>query len=384
MNTLVVVAPCSFKGSLDAHAVARAMARGVRAALPEAGVVILPVSDGGEGLLDVIIPSLGGEIRMAEVMGPDGTTTRPARWGWIAPRRSAVIETAEAAGLNLLPPEARNPLNTTTIGVGQLIRHALDHGAGEILVGLGGSATNDGGTGCASALGVRFLGREGSPVPRGGGSLIRISAIDASAADRRLESCRVRVACDVTNPLTGPGGATRVYSRQKGARPADMDLLEQGMEHYRALLRGFTGRDVGAEPGSGAAGGLGAALLGFCHATLEPGIETVLDAIGFDAVLHGADLVLTGEGRIDAQTAFGKAVAGVARRARAAGIPSAAVVGSVDGDTGALEKSLGLARIASLTGHKTSPAEAMERAAYLIEERTRETLHDVISSRAGG
>jgi glycerate kinase len=378
MNLSVILSPCTFKGSLGSRAAAEAMGRGVTAVLPDAVLHHLPVSDGGEGLLDVLLPPMRGSVQTARVTGPDGRTPVNARWGWIEERNAAVIEMAEAAGLHLLDPAKRDPLVTTTAGVGEVIRAALDRGARELLIGLGGSATNDGGTGCMSALGVRFLDDAGRELPPGGGGMTRLASIDAAGIDRRLASCRVRVACDVANPLTGPDGATRVFSRQKGADPARTEILERGMERYRHMLEHHIGSDVGAVPGSGAAGGLGAALVGFCNARLVPGIDLVLDAVGFDAKLATASLVLTGEGRLDRQTAFGKAIAGITRRCRTAGVPAAAVAGSVEGKPEELAAILGLAGVATLSDAGTPVETAMQRAAEFVQARTEELVRSLV------
>jgi glycerate kinase len=327
----VLIAPDSFKGSLSAQEAAAAMREGVREVFPRARVVSIPLSDGGEGLLSVLLPVPGGEINRAFVSGPIHGRQVEARWGYVERSRTAVIEMAEAAGLGLVPTGQRDPLVTTTFGVGELIRVALDRGAQTILVGIGGSATNDGGAGMAQALGVGLLDAAGNPLRPGGAALFDLASIDMSGLDPRLRETDIIVACDVRNPLTGPEGASVVFGPQKGASPADVVLLDAALAKYHDLIFDLLRVDVQLIPGSGAAGGLGAGLVVFCGAVLRSGIDLVLEQTGFDAALAGADLVLTGEGRLDDQTRFGKALSGVLRRAGEKSIPVAAVVGDVRG-----------------------------------------------------
>ncbi len=367
----ILVAPDSFKGTLSAGEAAMAMGRGVRRALPRASVRLFPVSDGGEGFLDALIGVIGGTPVWTDVHGPLPPERVRARWALVRKESTAVIEMASAAGLMLVPPERRDPRVTTTFGVGELLRAALDRNVGAILVGIGGSATNDGGSGMASALGVKFLDSSGSVLPPGGAALSSLARIDVSGLDRRLARTQVTVACDVASPLSGPEGASRVFAPQKGADAAAVEVLEGALRRYGEVLGELAGADIGSVPGSGAAGGLGAGLISFCGATLVPGIDVVLDATGFDGVLASSDLVLTGEGRIDSQTRSGKALAGVLRRARAAHVPVAAVAGSIEGEESTYCGEDGFAALASLVGPSTGREDAMRDAARHLEEATR-------------
>ncbi len=324
----VVLAPNAFKGSMSAMQAARAMEQGVRAAFPRAEVCKVPVADGGDGLAEVLIDALNGEGRVVTVRGPLGEPVE-ATLCLVPTLGLAAVEMAVASGLALLAPEDRNPTLTSTFGTGELIRAALDLGARRIVIGIGGSATNDGGVGMAAALGVRFLNAEGGAVPAVGGALRQIRRIDPSALDPRLAGVRCEVMCDVDNPLLGPEGAASVYGPQKGATPAQVEALDAGLAHLADRIAADLGLEVRDLPGAGAAGGLGAGLRAFLDAELRRGVDLVLDLVGLDAQLAGADLVLTAEGQIDFQTAFGKAPAGVAERARARGIPCLAIAGSI-------------------------------------------------------
>ena len=370
----ILVAPDSFKGSLSAADAASAMAEGIRRVAPGIDIVTLPVSDGGEGLVDVLTPALGGTIVTEDVLGPLPEMRVTARWGYVPDRAMAVIAMAEAAGLALVPPARRDPRVTTTYGVGQLILAALGRNVHEIIVGIGGSATNDGGAGMASALGAEFLDESGNPLPPGGAALARLARIAIEQLDMRLRRVRVTAACDVTNPLTGPEGASRIYAPQKGGGAETVEILETALCRYAEILRTRLGHDVASIPGSGAAGGLGAGLLAFCDAELRPGIDIVLDATGFDRMLSGVDLVLTGEGRVDVQTRAGKALTGVLARARKAGVPVAVVAGSIEGDRSAYVGRNGFADIISLVDERTSITAAIARAGDLCTARTAEML----------
>jgi len=365
----VVVAPDSFKGSLDAHAAAAAIAAGVRRALPNARVILHPIADGGEGLLDVLCPVMGGKVMETVVAGPLPGQRVRAAWGFVEAEHLAIIEMARAAGLGLLPEVQRNPLITTTYGVGELLRAALDTGARSLVIGIGGSATNDGGAGMAEALGVRFLDAAGERIPQGGHGLCHLDRIDMSAADPRLKGATVVVACDVQNPLTGPDGASAVYGPQKGATPEMVATLERCLCRYRDVLRAQLGVDVQQIPGSGAAGGLGAGLVVFCDGRLQSGIDLVLDVTRFDEKVKDAQVVITGEGKLDAQTRHGKALSGLLRRARRAGVPVLVVAGEIAGDMLSLCGAEGFADGASLVNDTTSRANAMAHAAQLVEER---------------
>jgi glycerate kinase len=324
----IVVAPDSFKGSLSALAVAEAMERGVRSVFPDASVARVPIADGGEGTVEALVAATGGRLESRRVTGPLGEPVE-ARWGVLGDGRTAVVEMAAASGLTLVPRERRNPRVTTTRGTGELVRAALDAGLRRVVVGLGGSATNDGGAGLARALGIRFLDDAGRDLPEGGAALARLARVDLAGQDARIAAAEVVVACDVDNPLTGPRGASAVYGPQKGATPAMVAELDAALERYARVAREATGRDVAGLPGAGAAGGLGAGLLFFTPARLRPGVEIVLEMTGFDALVRGADLVLTGEGRTDFQTAMGKAPVGVAAAAKRHGVPVVCLSGGL-------------------------------------------------------
>ncbi len=324
----IVIAPDSFKESLSALEVADAIADGIAELLPDAECLRLPVADGGEGTVRALVDATGGSVIAQTVTGPLGTPV-DAFYGLLGDGRTAAIEMAAASGLELVPPADRDPLRATTRGTGELIRATLDRGVRRVVIGLGGSATNDGGAGMAQALGARLLGADGREIGPGGGALADLQTIDVSALDPRLEGLEVQAACDVTNPLTGDKGASAVFGPQKGATPEMVATLDANLAHYGRLIEAQLGREVMSLPGGGAAGGLGAALYAFVGATLRPGIEIVLDLVDFDAQLDGADLVITGEGRIDGQSVHGKTPVGVARRAHARGIPVVVLAGSV-------------------------------------------------------
>lgn len=368
----ILIAPDSFKGTLSAAEAAGAMRRGVLRAVPGVAVELIPVSDGGEGFLDVIVPRMGGIFRVTEVSGPLPGQRVPARWGHF--EGVGVIESAQAAGLMLIPTEKRDPRVTTTFGLGELIREMLDRLVRKFIVGIGGTGTNDGGAGCASALGAKFLDASGRKLPRGGAALARLDRILLGGLDRRLRESSFLVASDVTNPLTGPSGASLVFGPQKGADPATAALLDKALTRYGSRLKRALRKDIASLPGSGAAGGLGAGLMGFCRAELRPGIEVVLDATGFDAALTKSDLVITGEGKIDTQTRAGKALSGILRHAQEKGVPVVAVVGAVEGEESDFTGKDGFAGLGAMVRGKTTPEESMRDAARVLEERTAEVL----------
>lgn len=327
-DPIVLIAPDSFKGCMSAARAAACMARGLRTVWPDAEFRLVPMADGGEGTVEAMVAATGGRLARAWVRDPLGRRVR-AVYGLLGDGRTAVIEMAAASGLMLLTPRERNPLLTTTLGTGDLIRAALDAGARELVLAIGGSATTDGGAGMAQALGIRLCDRRGRELPGGGGALSRLERIDVSGLDPRLAACRIRVACDVDNPLTGPRGAARIYGPQKGATPAMVKQLDANLSRLAACMARDLGRRVARVPGAGAAGGLGAGLLGFLKAELQPGVDMVVDAVGLEAHMRGCTLVVTGEGRLDGQTLNGKTPAGVARVAGRLGLPVVAVCGRV-------------------------------------------------------
>ena len=323
----IVIAPDSFKESLAAPEVAQAIARGVKRAVPGAHVVCVPMADGGEGTVRAVLAATGGQWRTADVRGSLGEP-RQAGWGWLG-EGCAVIEMATAAGLELTPPAQRDPMRASSYGVGQLILAALDAGATRIILGLGGSATNDGGAGMMAALGVRFLDARGHELPGGGAALATLHRIDSSNLDPRLETTRFDVACDVDNPLCGPTGASHVFGPQKGAMPGQVRELDRALSHYADVCARHLSHDVRDKPGAGAAGGLGYAALAFLDAAFRPGVDLVAEVGGLEQALEGAALAFTGEGRMDTQTLYGKTPAGVARIAHRLGVPLVALAGSL-------------------------------------------------------
>jgi glycerate kinase len=361
----IVVAPDSFKGSLTALAVAEAIERGIQAVLPGTEVIKVPIADGGEGTVEALVVATGGRIEERTVRGPLGEPIQ-ARWGVLGAGDTAVIEMAAASGLPLVPPQRRDPRITTTFGTGELLRAALDAGHRRIILGIGGSATNDGGTGLARALGVRFLDAAGAELPEGGAALARLERIDLMDQDPRIAAAEIVVACDVDNPLTGPRGASAVYGPQKGATPEMVRLLDEALGRYARVARDATGRDVAGTPGAGAAGGLGAGLLFFTPARLRPGVEIVLEATGFDSLVRGADLVITGEGRTDFQSAMGKAPVGVAAAAKRHGVPVLCLSGGLgDGADDVLAK--GIDALATVVPGPMALDDCMRQGASLVE-----------------
>jgi glycerate kinase len=323
----VVIAPNAFKGSLTAPQAAAAIARGVREALPDADVVEVPVADGGDGTTEALVSSRRGEYRQALVEGPLGDPVHAA-FGLIDEGRTAVVELASASGLTLVPENRLDPRRASTYGFGQLLEAARQAGVVGVIAGIGGSATNDGGAGMAQALGYHLLDASGHVLTRGGAALANLDRIDSSGFDPRWRAIAVTVASDVTNPLTGPEGASAVYGPQKGAGPQLVEELDQALAHFAKIIERDLNERVADVPGAGAAGGTGAGLLAFLDARLVAGAPLIVDAAGFDEKLKGADLVITGEGRVDSQTAFGKAPGEVAKRAQAFGVPVLLLAGS--------------------------------------------------------
>lgn len=354
MPTKIVVASDSMKGSLTSAQVARAVAQGIKSVIPVAQVVEVPIADGGEGTTEAIVGAMNGTMVDVSVHGPLGSIVT-AHYGIAGD--TAIIEMAQAAGLELVPQPLRNPMLTSTYGVGEMMIDALNRGCHRIIMCIGGSATNDGGMGMLQALGARTLDIDGNDLPGTGSSLAQVNEINLDNLDPRLHGCAIEVACDVDNPLYGPNGAARVFARQKGADDAMIEALDAGLRSYGELLSKIAGRDIATVPGAGAAGGLGAALVAILHANLKPGIDVVLDTIHFDTIIHGADLIITGEGHIDSQTLRGKAPLGVLRRALRAHIPVIAIAGQVDQRQQLLDA--GFAAIYSISDPNLSLAENM-------------------------
>ncbi|WP_257294546.1 glycerate kinase [Endozoicomonas sp. YOMI1] len=331
----IVIAPDSFKECLTAARVAQAIETGFKQILPDAEYIKVPVADGGEGTLQSLVDATGGRLIDVAVTGPMEETVQ-ACFGLLGNGETAVIEMAGASGIERVPADQRNPMISTTRGTGELILSALDQGIKRMIVAIGGSATNDGGAGMMQALGVKLLDADGQELPRGGAALSHLYRIDTGKMDKRLQTIEFIAACDVGNPLTGANGASAVFGPQKGATPEMVEQLDLALRHYASLLQRDLGKDVGQQPGAGAAGGMGAALLAFLDAELKPGIDIVMDAVGLAEKVIGADLVITGEGRIDGQTAQGKTLLGVARIARQFNLPVIALAGSVGSDVEAV------------------------------------------------
>src|SRR5687767_3292490 len=354
----VVIAPQSFKGSADAMAVASAIARGIRRVWARAECVELPLADGGEGTALALVRATGGEMRRARVHDPLGREIE-AQWGVLGDRSTAVLEMAAASGLPLLREDERDPRITSTRGTGELILAAAASGAQRIVIGIGGSATNDGGAGMARAFGYRFFDAAGQELPEGGGALARLTRIEGQT-DPRLVRPAIDVACDVRNPLLGAEGATAVYGPQKGATPEIQRQLEAALTRYADVVEAFVGRDVRSVPGAGAAGGLGAGLIAFLDARLVSGSALVLDAVTFDRRLVGADLVVTGEGRIDGQSVYGKLTHAVTIAAKHRGVPVLAVAGMLGPGHDAM-RDAGIEAIETLAGDSETDREAAMR-----------------------
>ena len=328
MPLRIVISPQAFKHSIGAREAALAIQRGVLRASPDAETVLIPVADGGDGTLAALIDTTGGTYRRATVTGPLGDAIE-ARWGVMGDGETAVIEMALASGLALIPDDRRDPRRATTQGTGELIRAALEDGYRRIIVGLGGSATNDGGVGMASALGARFLDANGDPLPPGGAALENLARVDTADLHPLVTETTIIGATDVTNPLCGETGASAIFGPQKGATPDMVAELDGCLVNYARVVLTDLGIDVLHTPGSGAAGGLGAGLIAFAGAELRSGIDMVCDVLDFDRHAPGADFVITGEGRADRSTAFDKAPVGIARRARQFGVPTVLMAGSL-------------------------------------------------------
>jgi glycerate kinase len=355
----IVIAPDSFKESLTALQVAAAIEAGMREVWPDATYVKVPVADGGEGTVQAMIDATGGRRVDARVTGPLGQTG-DAFYGE-AGGGLAVIEMAAASGLEGVPPDLRDPRTATSRGTGELILAALDAGARRFVLGVGGSATNDGGAGMLQALGVRLLDAAGHDIGPGGAALARLARIDASGLDPRVREAEFRIACDVDNPLVGPRGASAVFGPQKGASPEMVRQLDAALAHYADIVRRDLGQDIAQMPGAGAGGGIAGAMVVFLNGQLRPGIEIVTEAVGLDAAVRDADLVVTGEGRIDGQTVNGKTPMGVARVARRHGKPVVAIGGSLANDADAVHAH-GIEVVVAAVARPCSVAEALAAA----------------------
>jgi glycerate kinase len=377
----VVIAPDKFKGSLTAPQAAQAMARGVARVSPAASIDLVPMADGGEGTVDALIAATGGLERAAGVTGPLGEPLM-ARFGLLGDGHTAALEMASASGLVqvLIPSDRRNPLIATTRGTGELLLAAIAAGARRVIVGIGGSATNDGGAGLGQALGYRLLDADGRELEPGGGSLGRLARIDPSGRLADLDGIEVSVACDVTNPLCGPRGASAVYGPQKGATPAMVEALDANLAHFAAIVARDLGVSIADIPGSGAAGGLGGGLVAFAAGRLEKGVNLIIDAVDLAGRLEGADLCLTGEGALDEQSAFGKTAVGVSRLAHSLGCPTLALAGTIGpGAEAVLEE--GIDAYFSICPGPIGLDRAISRAGALLEDATEQVVRAFLTGR---
>ena len=361
----IIVAPDSFKESLSAEKVAESIASGILKAVPNAVIEQIPVSDGGEGLLKALVKPYGGRLISAEVLDPLQKKIT-AHFGLLNDKKTAVIEMANASGLELINSEERNPLITTTYGTGQLIKAALDKGCSKIIVGLGGSATNDGGVGMVQALGGKFLDKDGNEIGFGGANLQELHTINLDQLDIRLNNCTIIGACDVTNPLTGKNGASMIYGKQKGASPGQQLQLDNALTHYANIVRKQWNIEIDTVNGAGAAGGTGAALIGFLQAQLIPGIELITDQLNLEEKIANADLVITGEGKIDQQTLNGKTISGIAKIAKKHHVPVIVIAGSLGENLNKLYE-IGISAIFSIVDHPMSLENALKNSDQLLQ-----------------
>lgn len=367
----IVIAPDSFKECASSSVVGRAIAKGVRYVVPDAEIDVVPMADGGEGTIEAILAS-GGQYVNKTVVGPLGQPVE-ARYVLLDDKETAVIEMAEAAGLHLVPVEQRDPKHTTTYGLGQLMADALDRGCNKLLIGLGGSATNDMVAGMAQALGIKLTDNTGNPLAHGGAELIRLDTIDLSSRHPRLAQCDVRAMCDVANPLVGPNGASYTYGPQKGATSEDAHILDDAIAHACAVLEEMSGESLQDLPGGGAAGGLGVALKAFAGASLESGVSVLADALGLADRIARADLVITGEGRFDGQSIHGKVPVGVAGIARESEVPVIVLAGAVESDCKCAYEQ-GITAVFSISPGPQSLSQAIGK----VEDQLEETVKNVM------
>ncbi|HEY3365785.1 MAG TPA: glycerate kinase [Symbiobacteriaceae bacterium] len=378
----IVVAPDSFKGSLSAFEAAQAMGRGIKLAMPDAEVIAVPMADGGEGTVDALVAGTGGRLVKQTVTGPLGRPVA-ATFGILGDGETAAIEMAAASGILLVTAAEKDPRITTTYGTGELIRAALALGVKRIVCGIGGSATNDGGAGLIQALGGKLLKADGTPIGFGGAALLDLDRIDLSGLDPRLAQVELLVACDVDNPLCGPRGASAIYGPQKGATPEMVQLLDGALGHLADVMARDVRRDVRNRPGAGAAGGLGAGMMGFLDARLRPGIQVVTEAVHLDETLAQADLVVTGEGRTDGQTLAGKVPMGVAGVAARHDVPVVVVSGAVTPEADAL-LAHNICALLSIVHGPMSLDDAIANAPALLERATAQAMRLVAAGRGLG
>lgn len=368
----IIIAPQTFKGSISALNVAKAMESGVLKVIPNANITLAPVADGGDGTLETLVETSNGDIRTIEVTGPLGERIE-AQWGAMGDGKTAVIEMARTSGLALVPEQNMNPLISTTFGLGETIKHALNSGFRKFIIGIGGSATNDAGAGMAQALGIHFLDANGKELSFGGAALSKLDQIDLKSLDARALQSEFLVACDVSNPLTGPEGASAIYGPQKGASPEMVDQLDSALRNFGNIISRDIGIDVDKIPGSGAAGGLGAGLTALLGAKLRKGVDIVLDSVNLDSHLKDADLVITGEGQMDYQTIYAKAPIGVAERSSLYGVPVIAISGSLGENYQVVHKH-GISAVGAITTSPMTLSDASENASSLISSSVEQAL----------
>ncbi|WP_282935306.1 glycerate kinase [Paenibacillus sp. RC67] len=375
----IVLAPDSYKGSLTAKDACDAMEQGIRRAIPDAEIVKVPMADGGEGTVRSLVDATDGSLHKVTVQGPLGSPVS-AVYGILGDGITAVIEVAEASGLYLIDKENRNPLLTTTYGMGELIRHALDQGCRSFIIGLGGSATNDGGAGMAQALGVKLLNKAGKPIGLGGEALSEIDSIDDAQMDSRIRDSRFIVACDVDNPLCGPNGASAVFGPQKGATPEMVNRLDSCLNQFAEVIRRDIGTDIINLPGAGAAGGMGGGTVAFLNAELKPGVDIVIEAAQLEMHLKGTDLVISGEGQCDFQTERGKTPYGVAKAGQRNGVPCVLIAGSIGKGIECLYDS-GVISVFSMVDKPMPLEQAMQDAAQLAADTAERVVRLFIGGR---
>jgi len=378
----IIVAPDSFKGSLTAAQAADAIVQGVREVMADAEIVSIPLADGGEGTVEALVLATKGRILRAEITGPMGDAVTGS-YGILGDDVTGVVEMAQAAGLSLVPEDKRNPLLATTYGVGELMRAALDEGCRRLIVGLGGSATSDGGAGMAQALGVKLLSADSSELKRGAAALMSLQRIDTSERDPRVEEVTVYAASDVTNPLCGPEGAAAVYGPQKGANEQMVRMLDQALSHFAEVVERDLGIDVREMSGAGAAGGLGAGLVALCGAEIRSGPSLVLELLGFGEYLEAADLVLTGEGKLDKQIEFGKAISGVAMLAEKHAVPVVAFTGSLEAEQARLVER-GISAVVPMAPGPIDEGTAMAQASDLLQAAAERAMRLLVLGRGLG
>lgn len=368
----IVVAPDSFKGSISARDICRAVEKGVLRVFPQASVIALPLADGGEGTMENLVFASGGSKFEVVVKGPLGKPVT-ASIGVLGDKETVVIEMAQASGLTLVSENEKNPFLATSYGTGELIKYALDQNFRKFIIGLGGSATNDGGTGMLKALGVRFFSSDGKELPEGGGALTRLDHFDDSGLDPRIKESSFIIASDVTNPLCGPNGASAIFGPQKGASPEDVTVLDQALLNFGKIVQKQRKIDICQIVGGGAAGGMGAAFVAFLQALIQSGIDVVMDAVQFDEKVKDANFIITGEGKLDSQTLSGKVIAGVSKSAKKHQIPVIALCGGLELDSTQMDK-LGIVGGFSIVPGPCSLESAMEKSAKWTEERTEQIM----------